>query len=296
MRVLITGGHGFCGTYLTRSLVDDGHSVIGFGPVSGGDVTEAASVRAAIRDCEPDQIYHLAAISSPAFARQHPRRAVDVNVLGTHNVLDAALMIRPDCKVLVAGSSDEYGTSGREPGEIVTEASGCQPDGPYGASKLCATVLAGCYATCYGLHAVVTRAFMHTGPGRRPSSVISGLARQVVAVERGEAEAVEHGGLSAQYDITDVRDVADAYRVAIDQPAGIYNVCRGELTSLRAVLKMLTSLSVLDDVPLRQSAGGYGGRDGSSLASCEPITAAGWKPQIPLSATLGDLLGYWRSR
>lgn len=295
MRVLITGSAGFAGGYLWRSLEADGHTVTGYNRADDEDVRDRKQIRYEMRQTEPDLIFHLAAVSDPDEARADPLWAVEVNCTGTANVLDAARRHAPHAKILIAGSSDEYGATDREPGEILTESSPCSPDGPYGASKLAATVLAGCYVRSYGLHVVVTRAFMHTGPGRRSSSVISGLAKQVVAVERGEAEHVEHGDLSARHDITDVRDMAQAYRVAIRQPPGIYNACSGALTSVRAVLAMLTSLSVLDDVPLRQNPA-IESRPGLPVASCVPLTAAGWKPQFPLSTTLGGLLAYWRSQ
>lgn len=288
MRVLITGSDGFAGRHLTRLLEADGHAVTRFG--RHDEIRDYGQVRSAMVRSEPDLVFHLAAVSSPAAAFAGPRRALDVNLTGALNVLEAARLTSPDTRVLIAGTSDEYG----EPGRSVTEMSPCRPRGPYGASKLAATALAMAYAQSYSLQAVVTRAFMHTGPGHRSANVISGLARQVVAVERGDAGHVTHPDRWAAVDLTDVRDVVEAYRLAITLEPGIYNVCRGEQVTFSEILHTLVSLSTAAAVPLREDPARWRGE--TAAASCAPLTAAGWKPLIPLEQTLADLLGYWRSR
>ena len=149
------------------------------------------------------------------------------------------------------------------------------------------------YAQSYGTQVVVTRAFMHAGPGHRSSNVVSGLARQVAAVERGESDYVVHGNLDAAVDLTDVWDVVQAYRLAITLDPGIYNVCRGEQVSLRDILAILTGLTARP-VPLKEDPAPWHGQ--ASPATCEPLTAAGWKPQIPLEETLASVLNYWRNQ
>jgi GDP-4-dehydro-6-deoxy-D-mannose reductase len=286
VKALVTGSRGFAGRHLAQSLTDAGHDVSGL----HGDVRDYDQVRHVVRSAEPGLVFHLAAVSSPAEALADPRRAVDVNVTGTLNVLEAVRICAPGARILVAGSGDEYGPAAL--GEVLTEASACHPRGPYGATKLAATALAMAYAQNHRMQVAVTRAFMHAGPGQRPSSLVARLAREVVAVERGEITHVTHPGLSAAVDLTDVRDVAAAYQIAIAQPAGIYNVCQGAQVTVGRIVTILSRLSEAGRVPLREDPQPWRGEN--PPASCEPLTAAGWKPQIPLKATLSDLLTYWR--
>ena len=289
MRVLITGSDGFAGTHLTWSLEGDGHTVTGFTRRRGADVRDYLAVHDAVATTRPDLIFHLAAVSSPAEARQAPRRAVDTAVAGTLNVLDAARAVGCGTRILVAGSSDEYGPGGA----VLTEDSPCRPQGPYGAAKLAATGLAMAWAQAYGTQVVVTRAFMHTGPGHRSSNMVSGLARQVAAVERGTSAYVVHGDLDAAVDLTDVWDVVQAYRLAIGLDSGIYNVCSGVQVALRDILGILTGMASRA-VPLKADPAPWHGQ--APPATCGPLAAAGWKPQIPLEETLASVLNYWRAQ
>ena len=296
MRILITGSGGFAGGHLARSLEADGHKVTGFDFRSGHDVRDYERVREVIEVCEPDQIFHLAAVAWPGESLTDPRRALDVNLSGTLNVLEAARHLGSEAQILLAGTSEEYGYEGRAPGEVLTEDSVCRPTTPYGVSKLAATSLGMVYARRSGLHVVATRAFNHTGWGRQAVNAESAFARRIVAAERGEAAHVSHGDLSAARDFTDVRDVVAAYRLAVTLEPGIYNVCSGTVTSLREVMDTLVSLSA-SGVALEQDPHlGRPDRGPFPAASAQRLRDAGWAPQIPLRQSLSDLLDYWRSR
>ena len=297
MIALVTGSEGFAGSHLVRSLEQDGHEVIRFDRILDEDITDWKQVRYAVRSSAPSAIFHLAAMARPAEALASPSEAAAVNIDGTHALLSAVRHNCPDAKVLLAGSSDEYGTHGRGSGETLTEESACFPDGPYGATKLAATALGMAYAKAYGLHVVVTRAWMHTGPGSPESSAVSSFARKIVLAERGDADSVPHGDLSRQVDLSDMRDIVRAYRLAVDCEPGIYNVCSEQNRSLRSVLGMLLSLSETRVPLVRDPVFGSGSTPPGPSASAAKLHAAtGWKPEIPLSQTLGDLLGYWRER
>ena len=301
MRALITGSDGFAGKWLARSLRDDGHEVTGFDIRSGRDVRDYEQVCTAVDETEPDLIFHLAATASPAEALRDPRRATDIIVMGTLNVLEAVRVTGCDARILVAGSSDEYGYEDRDPAEVLTEDTVCRPRGPYGAAKLAATAMTMGYVRSCGLRAVVTRAFMHTGPGRKAVSVTSLFARRIVTVERGEADHVVHGDLGGLVDLTDVRDVVAAYRAAVMQAPGIWNVCREDLVSLREVMDVLVSLSTAGHVPLKEDPS-LGTRRAANEAQIPRASAAklreaaGWEPRIGLETMLGGVLDYWRAR
>jgi len=97
MRVLVTGGSGFLGSHISDELVRRGHEVVvldrhGSGRDDresvAGDVRDSAAVLSALQGC--DAVYHCAAVADLDHARNDPRLAIDVNVLGTLTVLEAA--------------------------------------------------------------------------------------------------------------------------------------------------------------------------------------------------------------
>ena len=97
MRVLVTGGSGFLGSHISDELVRRGHEVVvldrhGSGRDDresvAGDVRDSAAVLSALQGC--DAVYHCGAVADLDHARNDPRLAIDVNVLGTLTVLEAA--------------------------------------------------------------------------------------------------------------------------------------------------------------------------------------------------------------
>lgn len=297
MRCLVTGDAGFAGQHLARALRDDGHEVTGFDLRHGQDIRDYEHVRAALEACEPDEVFHLAAAAWPGESMTDPQRHMDVNATGTLNLLRAAKAVGSEARILLAGTSEEYGYEGWQPGEVITEDSPCRPTTPYGVSKLAGTTMGMVYARRHGLRVAATRAFNHTGPGRQAYSAESAFARRIVAVERGHADHVPHGDLSSRRNFSDVRDVTAAYRTAITMPPGIYNVCSAETRTLREVMGILLGMSRVPDAVLKEAPGlGQPDRGAFPGISAAKLRGAGWAPRIPLAVTLNDLLEYWRSR
>ena len=298
MRALVTGSAGFAGTRLCGSLAADGAEVTGFDIRDGRDVRDYEALRAVMDAVEPDLVFHLAAVAWPGESLSDPRRCMDVNVAGTLNVLEAARHSGAHARILLAGTSEEYGYEGREPGAVLDEAAACHPTTPYGASKLAATSLGVAYARRYGLPVVVTRAFNHTGAGRQAVNAESAFARRIVAVERGQADHVPHGDLSCVRDFTDADDVVAAYRLAVMAPPGVYNVCSERPVSLRQVMGILAGLSSARDVVLKEDESLVRPDKGvfPQPSAAKLRDATGWVPRIPLEDTLAGLLEYWRKR
>jgi GDP-4-dehydro-6-deoxy-D-mannose reductase len=148
------------------------------------------------------------------------------------------------------------------------------------------------------LDIVRARPFNHTGPHQPADFAIPNFARQVAAIERGEMPAVlETGNLLVQRDLTDVRDVVEAYRLLLEHSrAGeAYNIGSGQSYSMQTVLDRLLNLSGVQ-VEVRQRA--------ELLRPTEQAVArvdsrklrcqTGWKPSYSLDQTLADTLAAWR--
>ena len=298
MRVLVTGAGGFVGTHLARSLSDDGHEVVA-ASVSELDVTDAGAVDRAVGSFRPERTFHLAAQSSVALSWQDPDLTYRVNVNGTHHLLDALRRYVPDSRVLLPCTSDEYGIVAPE-GCPIDEGHSLHPVSPYGTSKVAQEWVGRMFVETFDLHVVVTRAFMHIGPGQPESFATADWARQIALIEAGARDpVVSVGNLDVRREFGDVRDVVRAYRAVLEAAGAgdVYNVATGDARRLREVLDILIGLARTDvrvhvdasklrpaDLPLLEG----------SAARLERLT--GWKPEHRLEDTLREVLDHWRAR
>ena len=278
-RVLVTGPGGFVGGHLRTEL---GEAFVPF----DGDVLDAAAVASAIRDTQPSALVHLAAESSVAASWEDAFRAWRVNVEGTVNVLEAARRERPRARVLYPSSSEVYGNAGRFP---TPEDEPVAPISPYATTKAAAELA----CALPGLDVVVARATNHEGPGRDDRFAVGSWTRQIARLEAEGGGTLLVGDLSAERDLTDVRDVCRAYRLLLDPsvPPGTYNVASGHSIPMKRVVELIVKLA---RVPVQVE------RDESRLRPADIArlcgdpsrlrAATGWRPEIPLEQTLADTL------
>ena len=301
---LVTGAAGFAGSHLVEHLLENEARVAawGHGPIPSSlrssdrilwtavDVTDPAAVEAALGETRPSAVYHCAGIADVHSTWSDSATALRVNVLGTHNLLNALERVAIDAPVLITGSALVYKPSDA----ALSEDSPIGPASPYGVSKL-AQELVGLAARG---RVIVARPFNHAGPRQAPAYVTSSFARQIAEVEAGIRKPVlEVGNLEARRDITDVRDTVRAYALLMQkgQAGRPYNVCRGEAFRVGDLLDALVRQSQAaievrtDPARLRPNDMPVVLGDPSRLER-----DTGWKPRIPIEQTLRDLLDYWR--
>lgn len=313
MRILITGISGFVGPYLAEHIAEIAPETEIWGMVWAadpakapssvqqveGDLTDISSLTIALNQVRPDIIFHLAAASSVASSWEHPGRFLEVNAVGTVNLLEVVRTLGLGAKTVVSSSAEVYGVvpTNKQP---ITEDAPLAPLSPYAASKAAQDLLTAQYYHGYGMPTIRLRLFHHTGPRRPTQFVASSFAYQIARIERGlDPPRLAVGNLEAVRDFTDVRDVARAYWLAATRgiPGDAYNVCSSRRTSIRRVLDMLLAHSEVevevevDPNRLRAADIPYLVGDHSRFSE-----TTGWHPEIPLVETLGDLLGWWRSQ
>lgn len=294
MRALITGGKGFVGKWLADHLVDCGDEVVAVDRET--DIVNADELGPAVVAAAPDVIYHLAALSHVGESWESPSEVLRVNVLGTAEVLAAARRTGGDTRVIVISSAEVYGSITPELLPVDEEAP-VAPVTPYAASKAAAEQVALQAWRGYGQPVVVARPFNHVGPGQAPSFAVSALSRRIVEAARSGAHTMAVGTLTTRRDFTDVRDVVRAYRGLAEMgvPGEIYNVCSGRDVSILDIAESLLKLASADlelvtdeslvrpvDVPVVRG-------DPTRIREL-----TGWKPEIPLEATLRDVISYWQ--
>lgn len=296
--VLITGHLGFVGQHLAAYLDYLGvDTVVGYDQINGDDIRDYERLRAVIAATNPDEIYHLAAQAYVAESLTDPGRALDVNTIGTLNLLNAVRNTGCRAKILLAGTSEEYGYE-NQPGPIVTEVSPTLPTTPYGVSKLAATSMGMVFHRQHGLHVVATRAFNHSGPGKSAVYADAAFAKRVAAAVRF-GTPVHHGNLKAVRNYTDVRDIVRAYTQVIHATPGIYNVCSDQNVTMQHILDTLIRVSGAGGLDVREDGDLYR-LSGSAIwhnpQNVKIHAAVGWRPEIPLEQTLTDLYADWENR
>jgi GDP-4-dehydro-6-deoxy-D-mannose reductase len=263
------------------------------------DVTNPTALLAAVSEAAPDAIYHLAALTHVGQSWAEPLRVLEVNVIGTGALLAAARECGTDPRILVTSSAEVYGAV-TDPSLLpLRETSPTAPLTPYAASKLAAEALVSQAYLGHGQRVITVRPFNHIGPGQSPNFAVPALAKRIVEAERTNAPTIPVGNLSARRDFTDVRDVVRAYRLLIEsgEDGAVYNVCSGHDVSIEEIADGLLTLAgtrlefEIDPALVRPVEVPVLRGDRSRLSA-----ATGWKPEIELHQTLGDVLAYWREQ
>jgi GDP-4-dehydro-6-deoxy-D-mannose reductase len=316
MRALITGITGFAGSHLAEYLLEKDFEV--FGSVRWRskmeniehikdrlkliemDVRDSYSVERALKESEPDFIFHLAAQSFVHASWHAPQETLTTNIVGTVNLLEAARRFGGNARIQLAGSSEEYGLVYPEETPI-KETNPLRPLSPYGVSKVAEDRLGFQYFKSYGLPVIVTRAFNHEGPRRGDVFVTSTFSKQIAEIEKGLKKPVLHvGNLEAKRDFTDVRDMVKAYHLALEKcRAGeVYNICGGKAIPMSEIIEMLTEMTSVKNITISQDPARMRPSDVPILeGDCSKFKKeTGWEPVIPFRKTMEDLLNYWRSR
>lgn len=303
MRALITGSGGFVGGYLRRELEEHGYEVLGLDvrPQAGAvqaDLLDAEQTARAVREARPDVVFHLAGQADVARSWKRPRETMELNAIGAVDLLEAVRAFDPSVRMVLVGSSDQYGELG-DAGRRVEEDRAPRPRTPYAVSKQAQEELARLYVRAHGMDIRMTRSFNHAGAGQREGFLIADFAAGIARVERGLAPCLEVGDLEARRDFTHVRDVVRAYRLIGEQgrPGEVYNVGSGRAYSVREILDRLLAMAscpvpvVQDPARLRPSDTPVICCDHSKLT-----LHTGWAPHIPLDAILREVLFEWRER
>jgi GDP-4-dehydro-6-deoxy-D-mannose reductase len=294
--VLITGGGGFVGTHLFAHLSAMGDEVTSADREC--DVTDLEAVIGKVSACQPEVIYHLAALTHVGDSWTNQAEFTRVNVLGTKNVLDAAHRLVAEPTVIFISSAEVYGIV-REQDLPLEETFRTSPANPYSSSKLEAERFAREAHRTLGQHVIIVRPFNHVGPGQSAQFVVPALvSRLFEALELGRGE-IRVGDLSTRRDFSDVRDVVRAYRLlSLHGRSGeVYNVASGYDTAISDIACQLRD-EIAPDVELVV--------DSELLRPVEvPVTrgsfakihaAVGWESEIALSTSLHDVIEEFRSR
>lgn len=314
MRALITGISGFVGSHLAEHLLaNTDWEVAGtiYGPdhnirhlsdrleLYPAELSHLPVVEFVLERASPHVIFHLAAQPLTGQSFRDPWGTLSTNISMQVNLLQAMVNLKLDCRILIVGSSEEYGLV-REEDLPVDEETPLRPMNPYAVSKIAQDMLGLQYCLSHGLDTIRLRPFNHIGPRQRPGFVAPDFARQIALIEAGLQEPIMRvGNLEAERDFTDVRDVVQAYTLLATQGerGQVYNVGSGHSHPIRELLETLLSYTTVpitiepDPDRMRPSDVPRVVCDYRRLHE-----ATGWKPSFSFGRSLHNVLDYWRER
>lgn len=255
---LVTGGAGFIGSHLVDRLLAEGWRVTvidNFDPFYDPaikrrnieahlDFATYTLIEADIRDLEGlrirlsgdyDVIVHLAAKAGVRPSVQNPLMYQEVNVRGTHNLLELAREWGVK-QFVFASSSSVYGVNPRVPWR--EEDNVLLPISPYASSKVSGELLGHVYSHLYGIRFLALRFFTVYGPRQRPDLAIHKFARKML---RGEVVPI-YGDGSSRRDYTYIDDVIEGVRRAMDYERSPYEVINLGNSQSLSLLELIRAL------------------------------------------------------
>jgi nucleoside-diphosphate-sugar epimerase len=291
---LVTGGAGFVGSHLVDRLIADGWAVLVIDDLStgsAGNIPDAArtevldlavdEIDPVVSSWRPQVVYHLAAQASVPASIRTPLRDLAVNVTGTHRVAGAALRAGARRLVFTSSGGAIYGET-RQPAR---ETNRPAPASYYGVHKLAAEG----HVALSGVPYAIARPSNIYGPRQ-----VSGLEGAVVAAFVDQARArqaltIDGDGLQTR-DFVHALDVVDAL-IRLGDPAGpvgTWNVAVGRRISIAALASVVERAGGAPLGRVHRPARPGDVRD--SAVSSARLRSLGWRPSVPLSRGIRELM------
>jgi len=249
------------------------------------DVLHYERVKQVLGEVKPSVIYHLAAQSRPDVSFTDPARTIQINVVGTTNLLQACAELGLKPLFINASSSAVYGDI--DWSTPPDENSPCHPLSPYGTSKLAQEHIVKNFNQMHGIPYVNVRIFNCTGP-RKINDFVSDICRRVVNKEF----PLKVGNLDGYRSIVDVRDLVRGLVLCENIKNETINLGSDVTHKIGNVLKLIAG-----DTPYEVA--NYLLRPTDEPIIIGNINKAkdllGWKQEITLEQTITDTLDYWRN-
>jgi UDP-glucose 4-epimerase len=313
MAVFITGAGGFLGQSLVNTLIEQGKEVLAFDFAAPKDEVlarwkgKAEFHQGDIRDAKliadltaksgtTDPIIHLAGVLTARCDRE-PNSAIEINIGGTYNVLDAALK-NGKRRVLFASTIGVYGRGLPQP---IAEDMLLEPDGWYGLTKQSAEQVGLLYARRYGLDFRAVRFAAVTGPNR----VAVGSASLFTSLIPEKAAKGEHYDIEVtpdtSYPVVYISDAVDALIKLMSVPEAksrIYNIASGNVVvdKMVAYIKSVIPEASFSYKPVEDIMAVVSGYKEWTIGCTRAEKEIGWRPGYAVEKMVDDIIAKVRSK
>lgn len=308
MRILVTGGAGFIGSHVADAYLAAGHEVTVVDDLSTGfrenldprvrfwqvDIRSAELPRV-VADFRPEVVSHHAAQMSVSASARDPGHDADINILGTLNLLEAAVRHGVKRVIFASTGGAMYGDQDVLP---TPETAFPQPVSPYGVAKLAVERYLYAYQAMHDLRAVALRYGNVYGPRQNPHGEAGVVAIFSQAILEGRELTVNGDGGQTR-DYVYVGDVVRANMLATEMALGqefsILNVGTGIETSVSDLVRLFREIAGMD-VRWRHGPSRAGEQRRSLLDASLAKRVLGWQATTDLRAGLGFTFQWFRER
>ena len=265
---LITGITGQDGSYLAELLLEKGYEVHGIKRRSSslnteridhlyqdphelnqklilhyGDLTDSMNITRIIKECQPDEIYNLGAMSHVKVSFDMPEYVGQVDAMGTLRVLEAVrlLGLEKKTKIYQASTSELYGGMPENKNDkgFYDENSAFYPRSPYGVAKIYGFWITKNYREAYNMFACNGILFNHESPRRGETFVTRKITRAVSRIVLGLKQKFYLGNLDAKRDWGHAKDyVRMMWMILQADQAEDWVIATGKTTSVREFVRL----------------------------------------------------------
>jgi UDP-glucose 4-epimerase len=317
MRILVTGGVGVNGSWVTRKLLERGHTPIvlenrvdysllpdleGRFELVVGDITQLESLTTTLRERKIERVVHMAAYFTPTM-EDEPFTQFSVNGMGTVVVLEAARRAGVG-RVVYTSSRGYYGEKPRGVGETghvkLTEEYVPRPRTIYDVSKNASEGMGRNFARVYGLEFAALRFAGIYGPGKMARHSFTSLRSRLVEDPfAGKPVSLADGGDQLD-DMIYVDDIAEAIVLAALAPKlgyDAYNIASGEGHTLREFADAVRAAIPGAQLEIGPGTREYGPHHNYAIFDITRATTdLGWRPRFPIAAGVRDYVATLRRR
>lgn len=301
-KFLITGGAGFIGSHIAEELSRQGHQVIildnlrtGFtknleglnvecveGSILNQDLLSRLAANTAC-------IFHLAAMVSVPESLEMIRDCIEINTIGTINVLEAAK--KAGSKVVLSTSAANYGNNPTLP---KIESMLPEPMTPYAVTKLDGEYYLNIYHEQWGVKTASLRYFNVFGPRQNPNSAYAAAVPIFIDRALKNQPLTIYGDGAQTRDFIYVKDVVRANLLAYEKGHGVYNVALGASTSIlelaEQIIELTNSQSAISFKEVRT------GDIKHSKADVSKFKQLGFKPQYGMEKALSETIEHYETK
>jgi len=309
MRVLVTGATGFIGSHLLERLTqigghdlcamqrhatgDDLVNAEGSAKIVSCDLCDRAAVRKAVRELQPEAVFHLASISPVSYSYDHPNAVLEANLTGTVNLAEACLREAPRFEhFLFASTSEVFGNGPLPKREDTPQA----PNSPYSVSKHAAEKYLQYMWQAYRFPTTILRPFNTYGRRDNANYLVERMLVQMLS-----GDTVKLGDPTPERDLLYIQDHVDAYMKCFANPQAsigdVFVFGTGEKISVRALADRMRAVTgfrgeiLWNTIPRRPL-------DIQSVY-CDASKAKsilGWEARVSLDEGLRRTADFWRKK